>query len=203
MAPNYDTRYTLIGRALDLNNQDAWAELHAYYSKLIYHLLATLSVPAEYKDEVHQLVMIKLVSSLKRYSSEKGKFRAWFTTLVKNELFSFYRKQKTFVNSMSPLDDHTMQNLMLEESDFDHLVDQEWKNHITQVAIERLRLKFRGNAIQIFELGSQGVSTEEICEKLNLSTSTVYTLRKRVKRYLYSEAESIIADTELLSSDNT
>jgi len=200
MAPNYDTRYTLIGKALDLNNQEAWAELHAYYSKLIYHLLTNLSVPAGAKDEVHQLVMIKLASSLKHYSPEKGKFRTWFSTLIKNELFTFYRKQKNFVNSMRPLDDHTLENLPLDESDYDLRVDEEWTRYIMQIAMERLQLKFRGNAIKIFELGCQGLSTDEICEKLNLSSSTVYTLRKRVKRYLCNEAESIIADTEFQSS---
>jgi len=196
MAPKYETSYTLIGRALDLDDQEAWAQLYEYYSNFIYHLLANLGVEVSDKDEVHQAIMIKLTKALKSYDQEKGRFRTWFATLVKNEVFTHYRKQKNFTNSMSSLDAEYIPEQALDQSDLEGNIAAEWKRYITKVALDRLRLSFRGHAIDIFELGTKGFTTDEICEKLGLSASTVYTLRKRVKRYLYNEAESIILDTE-------
>ncbi len=196
MAPKYETSYTLIGRALDLDDHDAWEQLNEYYSKFIYYLLTNMDVRNEDRDELHQIVLIRLMKALKQYDQKRGKFRTWFAELVRREVLGFFRSQKTFQNSMPSLEAENVPEQSIDESDLDQQIQQEWKSYMIQVVMGRLRTRFRGNAIEIFELGSQGYKTDEICEKLGLSHSTVYTLRKRVKNFLREETESLTKNME-------
>jgi len=196
MKPEYKTSYTLIGRALNLDDQDAWRELHDYYSKLIYYLLTAMNVESDDKDDLKQTVMIRLADKIKLYDKEKGGFRTWFSTLVRNEVLTHYRKKTSVSNSVVVYDGGNLDDEAQEQSDLDILISKEWDNYITKIVQERIRTAFRGNAIQVFDLDLQGYTTEEISKELGLSANTIYTLRKRVKRYLRDEAKSIIQSTE-------
>jgi len=197
MAPDYKTSYTLIGRALDLDDHAAWQELHDYYENFIIHLMLSMDVQTDDRDELRQTIMIRLTRALRAYNKDRGLFRSWLASLIRNEVITYLRNKKSFNNSMSSLEVVDTPEELTEESALDLYIQKEWKSHMMKIVMERVKNRFRGNAIQVYELGTKGYKPSEIAEQLNLSTTTVYTLRKRVKKFLKSQTESISSNFEL------
>ena len=50
--PSYTTRHTLIARALDHSNQDAWDQLFKIYENFIYFVLRKMGVAQNDVDDV-------------------------------------------------------------------------------------------------------------------------------------------------------
>jgi RNA polymerase sigma-70 factor (ECF subfamily) len=82
------------------------------------------------------------------------------------------------------------------ESDLDQRIEAEWTTYVANLAMERIRGQFQGRAIEVFELGLDGVPLEEICARTGLTTASAYTLRKRVKKRLFQEIRALINDLE-------
>jgi len=195
MAPTYKTQYSLIARAIDLGDESAWSELHQIYSKFIFYVLRKMSVPETDLDDVSQQVLLALMKGVKTYDLEKGRFRSWLRSLIKRQVYAYYRSAKKV---------ELADQIMLSEGEegtqapaIDELIDNEWKMYVTDIAITHMRAKFRGQAIEVFELDLQGLSTDEIAEKTGLSKHSVYTLRMRMQKALAVAAKSIIEDIEL------
>jgi RNA polymerase sigma-70 factor (ECF subfamily) len=75
-------------------------------------------------------------------------------------------------------------------------IEKEWATYIGTLAMKRMHNVFQGQAVEVFELGLDGMSAADIAERTGLSVSSVYTLRKRVKARLYREIRALAAELE-------
>ena len=57
---NWNTRLTLLQRAKDPNDNQAWDEFAQYYFKFVKHVLSEMGVHANDKDDLTQEVLISL-----------------------------------------------------------------------------------------------------------------------------------------------
>jgi DNA-binding CsgD family transcriptional regulator len=85
---------------------------------------------------------------------------------------------------------------LAQPSDIDQRIEQEWAAYVANLAMMRVREVFQGQAVEVFELGLDGLSVTDIAEKTGLAVASVYTLRKRVKKRLYLEIRAIVAELE-------
>ena len=59
-----------------------------------------------------------------------------------------------------------------------------------------MKTLFSGNAIDVFDLSLQGMSTEEIGTKLGLKKDSVYVLKNRVKKKFMEEVRVLVKELE-------
>ena len=88
----YNTSYTLISRAKDLDDTLAWKQLTDFYKSFIYSILIKMGVHDNDLDDLCQDTLVNLSIKLKLYDAEKGKFKSWFGALIANQVKNFYRK---------------------------------------------------------------------------------------------------------------
>jgi RNA polymerase sigma-70 factor (ECF subfamily) len=81
-------------------------------------------------------------------------------------------------------------------AEIDVQIEREWAVYVGNLAMKRVRNIFHGQAVKVFELGMDGMPASEIAEQTGLSISSVYTLRKRVKKRLYLEIRALAAELE-------
>ena len=62
--------------------------------------------------------------------------------------------------------------------------------------MERAKMVFSGNAIEVFQLSLKGKDVEEIAIQLHIKTNTVYTLKHRVKTVILKEIKQLKHDLE-------
>ena len=194
MSESHLTRYTLLEKALNLNDEEAWAELHTLYRRFIYYILQEMGVQESDLDDLSQSVLMALTSELKKYDRSKGKFRNWLRQVVRTKVLMYFRKSTS---------DQARENRYYQEriatketNDIEQFIEKEWQLYVSNIALERVKKSYSGHAVTVFELDLEGKSTAEIEALTGIQESTIYTLRQRVKKNLLIEIRNMVAQIE-------
>lgn len=197
------TRQTLLNRAKDQNDQQAWEDFIQYYESFLTIILKHLKIQPSDLQDVTQEVLIKLWKSLQNfeYQPQQARFRTWLNRIIRNAVIDFYRKKKRIHSKEThSLDDESnpLNETQLESGsdDLESFIEHEWKVHISNLAMERVKLSFSGKAIKVFELSLDGKDPQQVAKELDLATSSIYKLRKRVEQRLVLEIQNLKAELE-------
>lgn len=197
MSSNPDnTRYTLLHRALDTGDEEAWEQLVAHYRRFIYYILNELNVNASDLDEVCQQVLVALTKDLPKFDRDKGRFRSWLSAVIRNTAGSHFRTQCRHRSKLASLRTELECDCFTSASGLDHRIEREWTAYIATQAMERVKACFKGNAIDVFEQSLNGLSASDIAGRTGLTVASVYTLKKRVKKQLCIEIMDLTAELE-------
>ena len=196
MNEHNQTRYTLLQRACDLHDEQAWEEFVGHYRRFIFYILKEIGVAEGDIEDVAQQVLLSLTKDLSSYDSSRARFRTWLSSVIRNAALVHFRKQKISQARIRILGEEQNMESMIQPSDIDRRIEKEWAAYVANIAMKRVREVFRGRAVEVFELGLDELSAAEIAAKTGLSVSSVYTLRKRVKKRLYLEIRALVAELE-------
>lgn len=192
------TRHTLLKRACDPNDQHAWTEFVERYRRFIFYILHQVGVPKDEVEDVAQQILLRLTSDLPGYDRSRAKFRTWLSSVIRHAAIDYIKKIRRREVRLAEFEDRSNLDELTEpnESELDLLIENEWTNYVGNLAMERVQKVFQGKAIRVFELGLDGYCANEIARQTGLTTASVYTLRKRVKKRLYLEIRAITAELE-------
>lgn len=190
----YATRVTLLHRAREGKDNLAWEELMEIYAPFVSKVLAGMGFRGADLDDARQMVFIRLWKGLRNYErdEDRAKFRTWFARLIRNTAINIIRskKREPAGNSLND-DDYGQAPILSDDPVIEARVEQEWQEYIVELAMEKARAKFSGNAIEVFTMSLAGQSVEKIAETLNIKTNTVYILKHRVKTVLLNEIQQL------------
>jgi RNA polymerase sigma-70 factor (ECF subfamily) len=190
------TRYTLLQRACDLHDEVAWEEFVDHYRRFIFYILHKLGVDAGDVEDLTQQVLFSLTKDLPNYDRARARFRTWLSAVIRHAALVHFRKQKSRQERIRIFGEEQSVEHMAHCPEIDRRIEQEWAAYVADLAMKRVRAVFQGQAITVFELGLDGCSGAEIAAQTGLSISSVYTLRKRVKKRLYLEIRAVVAELE-------
>ena len=188
MSDKWQTRMTLIERARDPNDSQAWQEFVDYYREFIRMLLNKLGVDRDDVEDLTQDILLKLWNALPdfRPSREDVKFRTWMGAVVRNTVWKAHSKRSSREKRESQVSVPEVA-----PNDLESMIEREWKDHVSTIIMKRLPEYFSGKAIDVFTMTLKGKSADEIASNLGIKTHTVYVLRNRVKARFLREANHI------------
>ena len=196
MSERWKTRKSLILRARNPEDSQAWEEFVRYYERFIFHVLHRMNVSKSDFDDLVQNVLVKLWKSIASYDPNKARFRTWLGVVVRNAVYDEFtqtqRQRKLLQNELQSLQ-------MLEQepaSEIEQLIEQEWADYVTSIAMARIEKLFSEEAVNSFTMSLNGTSAKEIAEELNLSPDSVYTLKSRVKARFIKEIKAVVDELE-------
>lgn len=185
MKDDWKTRQTLLQRARNVDDDQAWEEFVAYYKNFIIMVMHKMNLPVSQQEDLAQEILLKLWRNLKNYSSEKAGFRTWLSGVIRNSVLKFYeangRRQAREDKGGLIILDNTSQ------ADLDVLIYEEWRSYLTGMALDNIKKIFSGKAFEALEMTLEEVSVDEICRKLDLKKESLYVLRNRVKSRFIEE----------------
>ncbi len=192
------TSHTLLQRARNANDTDAWTLFVARYKNFIYYVLRQMNIQHADVEDLTQEILLNLWKNLDQYKKEKAKFRTWLGTIIRNTAMRHIQKQqKRKIRDQKSLENQPeIDGMLISEPDLDRLIEQEWAAYITNLAMERVKEIFRGNAIKVFELSRKGRSLDDIADELGITKASANTLRNRVKNSLMTEIKQLVDETE-------
>jgi RNA polymerase sigma factor (sigma-70 family) len=191
------TRHSLIHRACNLRDESAWLEFDRIYRRFILFVLGSIGIERDDLEDLTQQVMLALTRDLPGYNREKAKFRTWLSAVIRHAAGAHLRRKRTDpASSGTPAPEPLLAAWQEDASDLDQRIEAEWSTYVSNLAMDRVRGHFLGKAIEVFELGLDGVPQEEICRRTGLTPSSAYTLRKRVKKRLILEIRSLVNELE-------
>ncbi|MGJ8696938.1 MAG: RNA polymerase sigma factor [Verrucomicrobiaceae bacterium] len=193
------TRVTLLQRARDEKSDLAWNELLGFYEPFISKVLGSMGFRGADLDDARQQVSLRLWKGLKTYERDpkRAKFRTWFAKLIRNTALNIIQSKKrepqgtSFDDADSPISD-----TLADSPELDARVENEWQQYVVEIALDRARQVFSGNAVDVFTMSLGGTSVEDIAETLGIKINTVYILKHRVKAMLLREIQVLKRDLE-------
>ncbi len=160
------------------------------YTRFIYAIIHSMSIPLHDVNEIHQSVVIKLWKKIPDMDFNRiPSFRAYVAVMVKNEVLQFIRARKRRLERENKAaNDASLTYLnSIEIPDIERIAEEEWHIHIANLALKKIEPYFSQNAIQLFRLSMEGASPEEITKKTGIARSSINTIKSRVKSRLRTE----------------
>ena len=190
------TRKSLILRAANSDDTQAWSDFVRYYEKFIFHVLHRMNVSTSDFDDLVQNVLLKLWRNVASYDPEKARFRTWLGVVIRNAVFDHFTETRNH-RELQQAELEFLQTLEQDSSsEIEQLIESEWAQYVTSLAMERIKKLFSQEAVKSFTMSLDGRPATEIADLLNLSTDSVYTLKSRVKSRFIKEIKAVMDELE-------
>jgi len=191
------TRFSLLGRAQSCPEHPSWAELLEIYQPFISRILIHIGLRGSDLEDVRQQVLVNLWKGLPHYQKDAGgiKFRAWLSRLIRNSAVDWFRSQQAASRETS-LEVVVQTSLPVEHPEMEASIEEEWQRYVLGLAVRNLKKTFSGKALEVLQLSMQGITSEEIGERLGIQTNSAYVLKGRIKTRLQREIKGIRAELE-------
>lgn len=191
MASQFITRHTLIQKAKQQNDRAAWEEFERYYRDFILMVLRKMRVHPQDQPDLAQEILLKIWNNLEKVKVGEGnpQFRTWLSQVIRNTTLSFFSKEKRRLQAGHCYID----NIGSPEAsnEFFENIQKDWEKHVVDLALEKTRGNFSEKTFQIFLLSQEGLTAEEICQKLQITKNSMYVLKNRVKTAVLHEIRNI------------
>ncbi len=171
------TRPSLLTRLRDLTDQAAWEEFLTIYGPLVFADLRRRGFNHADTEDLTQLIFTRVFQGIKTfdYDRNRGRFRDWLGTIIRNEAIRVWRTQKRQPTVSMP----ELEVSASGES------DPEWVDafqaRIYTIALERCRPRFETTTWAAFEqVWVHGQSASEAAAATGLTIESVYVSKSRV-----------------------
>jgi RNA polymerase sigma-70 factor (ECF subfamily) len=169
----------------------AWNTFLEVYARLVYsHCRRLQGADA---DDICQEVFVRVSQSIGEfdYQPEKGRFRNWLGTIVRNEINRFFRKRnRPGVANGTGMDDLLNQV----ESPPETVWNDDFQRHILAAALQRIRPHFQDHTWAMFErVWLAGAAAPQVAREVGLPIARVYEAKSKVLKRLRVEI-SVLTD---------
>ena len=180
------THPSLLSRLRDTEDHAAWREFDSKYGDLVLRFCISRGLQHSDAEDVRQLVMLGLFRVLPgfRYSAQRGRFRNYLGTVVRNAITLFQRGQRPHGAELSL---HTDMHALLQNGaviERDEFWDQEWVRHHYRLAMQTLRATYEPRSIEIFDRLLAGQSVAQTAAEMGVSEDAVNKVKQRIRNRL-------------------
>ncbi len=182
------TRKTLLERVKDPHDDLSWDEFYNYYKDYVFIIVVNMGVDEHSAKDLVQEIFVKAWKALPDfdYSSSKGRFRSWISTITKNSVRTKFRD-----NSRRPQTDELEDNFFSDNKAIDEIVEVEWKKFVASKALENIKDEFSEKNLSAFIELMNGTDIKKVSQKYELQESTLYVYRTRIQKRLCREIKRL------------
>ena len=199
MSENYRTRNSLLLRAQNPKDEQAWEEFVRYYKAFILMLLRQMKIPLHDGEDLTQAILVKIWKKLESFDPKKAKFRTWLSTLIRNTVYNHWSAQESRSRATRKHGEEVRElpTGLPSSPEFDAIFQQEWEAYLANMAKRNIMDEFKQRDMDIFEMSLRNVPTADIAEKYDVNASTVTRARNNVRDRLIQEIRYLRHELEL------
>ena len=183
MSDSWNTQQTLIQRAQNPDDNQAWDDFVKYYESFIKMVLRKSNISLSEEDDLIQKILLRVWKGLPNYEyrKEKARFRTWLSTIIRNAIITHINRLK---DKGSKQEVYLKEVNVVSESHIEEIIDKEWLDYVASIAMNKVKEVFSGNAIEVFRLSLEEKTAKQIADELSITEESVFVLRSRVKSRL-------------------
>ena len=193
------TRWTLIGRLKNWDDQESWREFFDTYWKLIYGMARRAGLAPEEAQDVVQETVVSVCKAMPRFQADpkRGSFKSWLLTVTRNHVIDYQRKQQRQpllagdgAGGASSTTNAEDQWIDPAGNGFEMLWNGEWERNLISLALEKLEKQTSSRHYQVFLLHViKQHPAEQVAKVTGIATDQVYLIKHRLTP-LFREAIS-------------
>jgi len=197
------TRYTLLSRLRDWEDNDSWKEFFDTYWRLIYSVARKSGLTEVESQEVVQETIISVAKHIHKFRHDRklGSFKGWLRNLTRWRIADQLRKRTKLPPDpeLPDLDESELPEFPSEQLDgnSDTRWEKEWQTNLLQAAIDRVKQRVSEEQYQIFDLQVlRQWPVSRITSTLGISAAQVYLAKFRVTASIKKEARVLQKEWE-------
>ena len=192
------TRYTLLSRLRNWEDNESWKDFFDTYSRLIYSVARKAGLKEVEAQEVVQETVISVAKHIHKFRRDRklGSFKGWLRNLTRWRIADQLRKRAQLPPAPDPTDadgsafPEFLPELPEEGSELRW--EEEWRANLLQAAIDRVKHRVREEHYQIFDLQVlRQWPVSRITSTLGVSAAQVYLAKFRVAALIKKEVRAL------------
>ncbi len=185
------TRWTLIGRLKNWDDQESWREFFDTYWKLIYTVARKAGLTSQDAQDVVQDTVVTVCKAMDHFeaSPQRGSFKSWLLTVTRSRIIDLQRKQgREIAVAAGSAATASHRTTAVEDrladpagNGFDSLWDAEWERNLISLALEKLQKKTSARHYQLFLLHVlKQHPAEQVAKVTGVAVNQVYLVKHRL-----------------------
>jgi len=194
------TRWSLVTRLRDLDDQQSWREFFDTYSRLIRGVAIKSGLTEAEAEDVVQETIISVSKSMPDFKAEPqaGSFKAFLFTIIRRRIADQFRKRSPGQEAGLRRADETRRTSTIEKianpagSELDAVWNQEWEQNLLDAAMERVKRQINLKQYQIYDLYVvKRWPVRKVSSTLGVNIGEVYLAKHRVIGLLKKELKRL------------
>jgi len=194
------TRYSLLSRLKNWEDDESWREFFDTYWRLVYAVALKSGLTDAEAQEVVQETIICVAKNIQKFRRDRklGSFKGWLRNLTHWRIADQLRKRTRVLRnelvhesqSLSSLDEVPGQTINTDESEW----ESEWQRNLLKTALEQVKRHVREEQYQLFDLYViRQWPVDRITQTMGVSATRVYLAKYRITRRLKKEVRRLEA----------
>ena len=199
------TRQSLLSRLKNWDDHDSWRDFFEMYWRLIYDVARKAGLQDAEAQDVVQETIVAVAGQMQdfRYDPTRGRFKGWLCQITRRRIADQLRKryrgtsgQQDATGSPTIISQEALEELPDPSTKpMDEIWEQQWQQHLSALALARIKKKVRPEHFQIFDLYVlQGWTVTKVAKALGVSIALIYVTRHRVGALVKKELKRLQAE---------
>jgi RNA polymerase sigma factor (sigma-70 family) len=190
------TRYSLLNRLQDWQDNESWQDFFGNYRRLIYSMAIRSGLSEAEAQEVVQETVICVAKNIHKFERRRefGSFRGWLRNITRWRIADQLRKRTRRPPGEPVAPDETPGAA---GAGIEDAWELEWKESLLKSAIDRVRRRVKEEHFQIFDLYAlRQWPVNKVAQTLGVSVPGVYLAKHRVAAMIKKEIMALTKGQE-------
>lgn len=187
------TRYTLLSRLQDWDDQESWRVFFDTYWRLIHSVAIRSGLTESEAQDVVQETIICVAKDIQKFKRDRaaGSFKGWLRNLTRWRIADQLRKRgRADLKVVVFSEEHAELPPDSANGGLEELWEAEWRANLMEAATERVRRQVKEEHYQIFDLNViKHWPAQKVAKALGLNVGLVYLAKHRVSALIRKEVQ--------------
>jgi RNA polymerase sigma-70 factor (ECF subfamily) len=193
------TRYSLLSRLQNWDDQKSWKDFFDTYWRLIYSVALHAGLSDAEAQDVVQETIISVAKDIQKFKHDRdlGSFKGWLRNITRWRIADQLRKRLPAATAGDrEIETAPLPNLdqLVDPaiSSLDARWDEEWEGNLLQAAIDRVKHRVREEHFQMFDLYAlKKWPVAKVAQTLGVSIGQVYLAKHRLAGLIKKEIQEL------------
>jgi RNA polymerase sigma-70 factor (ECF subfamily) len=187
------TRYSLLSRLQDREDQDSWKDFFDIYWRLIYSFAIKSGLTDAEAQDVVQETVISVAKDIEKFKRDRtlGTFKGWLRNLTRWRIADQLRKRTRSVlagNNISTPSANPDETAGPVNADLEAIWEKDWQANLLEAAMERVKPRVKEEHYQMFDLNVvRQWPAGKVAQTLGVNIGRVYLAKHRVMALIKKE----------------
>jgi RNA polymerase sigma factor (sigma-70 family) len=188
------TRYSLLSRLKNWDDQDSWKEFFDTYWRLIYSVALKSGLTEAEAQDVVQETIISVAKSIHKFKKDRelGSFKGWLRNLTRWRIADQLRKRTrvTSLDQEAATEEFYGMDMagIPESAEAESVWENEWRLNLLKVALANVKRQVKEEHFQIFDFYVvRQWPVAQVMRTLGVSAGQVYLVKFRVGALIKKE----------------
>jgi len=180
------TRYSLLSRMQDREDQDSWKDFFDTYWRLIYSFAIQSGLTDAEAQDVVQETVISVARDIQKFKHARtlGSFKGWLRNLTRWRIADQLRKRDRSIPAGSNLSTPSLGPDGIASpvnAELEAIWEEDWQANLLEAAMERVKPRVKEEHYQIFDLNViRQWPAGKVVQTLGVNIGRVYLAKHRV-----------------------